>query len=305
MSTYPQLAGRRIAVTGAGGQLGRYLTAALMGSGVHPIGFSHNEGQGNDHQLDITDNQAVLEAFTTAGPDIIIHAAAYTDVDGCERDPDRAQAVNGRGSANVAAAARSVGAYLVMVSTDFVFSGNGGAPYPEHAGPEPLSWYGRSKLAGEDAVLAANPEFAVARTAWLYGGTGKHFPRTVLTVLRDRGSIAVVTDERGSPTFAADLAEAIEGSTSRLTLARAVAQAAGLDPARVEPTTTAAFLAKYPLPARRPADSTLANTRGGEIGIALRPWEEAVAEYVPRLAHELGLRLDSSALTSLEGASTA
>jgi dTDP-4-dehydrorhamnose reductase len=294
---------RRVLVTGAGGQLGRYLVASLVRSGHQPRGIGAHAGPGIDRVVDIGDPVAVQEVVSVFKPQVVIHAAAYTDVDGCERDPERAMLVNADGSANVAQAAHSVGAWLVAVSTDFVFPGDGGAPYSEDAVPNPVSMYGRSKLAGEEAVLATDERFAVARTAWVYGGAGKHFPRTVLTVLRDRGEMEVVDDEVGSPTFAADLAEALvalaaqapdgrfhltnDGSVSRYAFAAAVADAAGTDPARVRPTTTEAFLARYPLPAKRPPNSTLANHRAAALGVRLRPWQDAVAEYAPTLVKEL------------------
>lgn len=294
---------RRVLVTGAGGQLGRYLVEALVQSGDQPRGIGAHAGPGIDRVVDIGDPDAVDEAVSDFKPHLVIHAAAYTDVDGCERDPDRAMRVNSDGAANVAKAAHAANAWLLAVGTDFVFPGDGGAPYVEDADPKPVSMYGTSKLAGEEAVLAADERFAVVRTAWVYGGAGKHFPRTVLTMLRDRGEMEVVDDEVGSPTFAADLAEALvalaahtpagifhltnAGSTSRYALAVAVAEAAGADATSVRPTTTEAFLARYPLPAKRPPNSTLANRRAADLGVLLRPWEDAVAEYAPILAAEL------------------
>jgi dTDP-4-dehydrorhamnose reductase len=299
------LSGQRVLVTGAGGQLGGYLLPELAHAGATPIGLGMRSGSGIDLIADVTDAMAVENAIATARPDAVIHAAAWTDVDGCERDPARAEAVNADGSRHVAAATRALGVYLVAVSTDFVFPGDGGSPYAEDAPTRPISAYGRTKLAGEQAVLDADPGFAAARTAWVYGGAGKHFPRTVLTFLRDRGAMEVVADEAGNPTFAGDLAAALvqlvaargagvfhltnAGRATRFELAQAVAAAAGFDPAAVTPTTSAAFLAKYPLPARRPTDSTLANTRAGALGIELRPWQDAVAAYVGRLAAELGI----------------
>ena len=184
-----------------------------------------------------------------------------------------------------------------------VFPGDGGAPYAEDALPAPISAYGRSKLQAEGAVLEADPTFAVARTAWLYGGAGKHFPRTVLTVLRDRGGIDVVDDEFGSPTYAADLADALvqlaiargsgmfhlvnEGRASRFTLAREIARLAGFDPELVRPISTTEFLERFPLPARRPPDSTLNNLRAAALEITLRDWRQAVRDYAPVLAAEL------------------
>ena len=299
------LVGQRVLVTGAGGQLGGYLRPALLAAGAEVVGLGARRGPGVDLHGDITDAAGIAAAVRDARPAAIVHAAAYTDVDGCERDPARADAVNAAGAAHVAAAARATGAYLLAVGTDFVFAGDGGAPYAEDAPTAPISTYGRSKLAGERAVLGANPAFAVARTAWLYGGPAKHFPRTVLTVLRARGTIEVVADEAGSPTFAGDLADALvallvargagrfhltnAGRATRFELAQAVAAAAGFDPAAVRPTTTADFLARYPLPARRPPESTLTNTRAAGLGVRLRPWQDAVAAYAPLLAAELGL----------------
>ncbi len=314
MPASSSLTGQAVVVTGAGGQLGGFVRPALAAAGAKTvIGLDARAGTGVDQVVDITDAAAVRRAFADSNPDVVIHAAAYTDVDGCERDPALAQAVNADGSRHVAAAARDAGSYLVAVSTDFVFSGDGGAPYGEDAAPAPRSVYGATKLAGEEAILSADAGFAVARTAWLYGGPGKHFPRTVLAVVRDRGGMEVVDDEAGSPTFAGDLATTLvalaavrgagifhlanAGRATRFELARVVLEEAGLDPSLVRPTTTAAFLAKYPLPAQRPADSTLANTRAATLGISLRPWREALSAYVPHLATEMGLGGWSGPLT--------
>lgn len=296
-------AGKRVLVTGAGGQLGGYLLRHLAGTGYIPVGLGHREGPGIDVVADIGDRGQLAEALDETRPDAIIHGAAYTDVDGCERDPALADRVNRQGSEHPATLAAERKIWTIGVGTDFVFAGDGGAPYVEDAEPNPISVYGASKLAGERAILAADPAFAVARTAWVYGGAGKHFPRTVLAMLAKHGRMEVVDDEIGSPTFAGDLAEALvallalqpsgifhltnEGSTSRFGLARAVASEAGEDPATISPVTTEAFLAKYPLPARRPPNSTLANTRAAALGVRLPPWEDAIARYVPALAAEL------------------
>ena len=299
------LAGRTVLVTGAAGQVGTELMAVLRRAGARAIGFGSRPSDAVPVGVDVTDALTVGRAVRDARPEIVIHGAAWTDVDGCEREPERAERVNERGAANVARAAADIGAYCLAISTDFVFAGDGGAPYGEDAEPNPISHYGRSKLRGERAVLATSPEFGVARTAWVWGGAGKHFPRTVLTVLRDRGGMTVVTDERGNPTHAHDLAVALaelaalrgagifhltnEQPTSRFDFARAVAGVGGFDPGLVQPVTSAEFLAKYPLPARRPGDSTLANVRAAALGVRLRPWPETVAAFVPGLATGLGL----------------
>lgn len=293
----------RVLVTGAAGQLGGYLLHRLGQCGYAAAGLGHSASPGVDVVADIRDRTQLAKALDRIQPMAILHGAAYTDVDGCERDPALADAVNRTGSEHVATLAAERGIWLIGVSTDFVFSGNGGAPYPEDAPPDPISAYGASKLAGERAILTADPSFAVARTAWVYGGRGKHFPRTVLAMLAKHGKMEVVDDEVGCPTFAGDLAEALvtllphlpsgilhltnEGATSRFTLARRVATEAGQDPGLIAPVSTKAFLAKYPLPARRPANSTLANTRAAAMGVRMPPWDDAVARYVPILAAEL------------------
>jgi dTDP-4-dehydrorhamnose reductase len=296
------LAGQRVLVTGAGGQLGRYLIPAIAAAGATPVALGHRDGPDIDVAVDIADAAAVDDAIIAARPDAVIHAAAMTDVDGCEKDPERADRVNRLGSQIVARAAAQAGAWLVAVSTDFVFPGTN-PPYAEDALTDPISVYGASKLAGEEAVLTASKSFAVARTAWVYGGRGKHFPRTALNLLASRETIEVVEDERGNPTFAGDLAEALValvahrpngilhltngGTTSRYELAREVASLAGLDPERVKPTTVESFLKQYPLPAKRPGDSSLLNRRAAAHGITLRSWQEALASYMPTLVAEM------------------
>lgn len=305
MSSEGMLAGQRILITGAGGQLGGYLCHAVRDAGGIVITTGSRPAVGIDLAADLSDAEATSAMVSQAAPQVVIHAAACTDVDGVEREPQRGERHNTLATANIATAASATGAYLLAVSTDMVFAGDGGAPYAEDAATRPISAYGLSKLHAEAAVREVDPAFGIARTAWLYGGQGKHFPRTVLTVLRDRGVMEVVNDEAGSPTFAGDLASALveaaavrapgilhlanAGRATRFELARETARLAGLDAGRVLPVATAEFLAKYPLPAARPADSTLQNNVAAGLGIELRPWADALYSYAPALGREFGL----------------
>lgn len=297
------LRGSRILVTGAAGQLGRYLVPTARSHGAEVIAAGSRPGQGIDVFADLADPIATMRMVDDARPDVIIHGAACTDVDGVEREPERGERGNALATCNLVEAARRASAYLLAVSTDMVFAGDGGAPYSEYAVTIPISHYGNSKLTAEESVLHGSPGFGVARTAWLYGGSGKHFPRTVLTVLRDRGAIEVVDDEIGSPTFAGDLADALvdlaamrgagvfhlvnAGSASRYDVAAETARLAGLDTRQVKPVSTAEFLSRFPLPARRPPNSSLANVRAAGMGVSLRNWRDALAAYAPVLSREL------------------
>ncbi len=188
----------RVVVTGAGGLLGSTV-AKLYGD--RAVAFDHAS-------LDITDADAVHAAIEGARPDLIVHCAAMTDVDACEDDPDRAFRVNGEGSHNVASAASHIGAKVVTVSTDYVFDGTSG-PYSEEAETDPIQVYGESKLAGEHAVREATERHFVVRSAWIYGHGGKNF-LSKIPQLVSQEEISAVIDQFGSPTFAPDLAAAIE-----------------------------------------------------------------------------------------------
>ncbi len=299
------LRGQRVLVTGAAGQLGGYLVEAVRAAGGTLVASGSKPGAGIDIPADLTSPADVSRLVRLAAPDIVIHAAACTDVDGIEREPERGERANALATANLAAAVLEAGGYLLAVSTDMVFPGDGDAPYPEDAPTAPISAYGRSKLAAEHAVLASSSSSGIARTAWLYGGPGKHFPRTVLTMLKDRGGMEVVDDEAGSPTFAGDLARALvmlaamrapgimhvvnDGRATRFELARATAELAGFDPELVRPISTKAFLERFSLPAPRPPDSTLRNLTAAKLGVKPRHWREALATYIPVLTSELGI----------------
>ena len=271
----------RVLVTGAKGQLGVELLDVL-GHDHEVIGLDLPE-------LDITKAEAT-RVIADPCPAWVVHAAAWTDVDGCERDPERAVLVNGEGTRRVAEACRTVGAGLVYLSTDYVFDGRKGAPYVETDPVSPLSAYARSKVAGEEAVRAVAPRWAIVRTAWLFGVSGKNFVKAIVEKAAAGGPVRVVDDQVGSPTYARDLAEAIAqlvsrgltgtyhvtnaGSCSWHEFARAILKEAGLGHVPVAPLTTA----ELGRPAPRPAFSVLANTAWAAAGLPpVRPWPEALA----------------------------
>jgi len=279
-------------VTGAGGMLGRDVVDVLRHS--RPDDPVEAAGRAD---LEVTDARAVGAAVAGAvGPgDVVVHCAAWTDVDGAEAAEDAALAVNGDGTRHVAAACADRGARMVHVSTDYVFDGTGTSPYREDDPPAPVNAYGRTKLAGERAVLDLLPTSGyVVRTAWLYGGHGPSFVATVLRLATDRETLDVVDDQLGQPTWSRSLAARLvalgatgpaappgvyhgtaSGATSWYGLARAVFAEAGLDPERVRPTTSD----RFPRPAPRPAYSVLGHDRWRAAGLAPLPdWRPMLAE---------------------------
>jgi dTDP-4-dehydrorhamnose reductase len=237
--------------------------------------------------LDITDSASVHRAVR--GHDVVINAAAYTDVDAAESDEAAAYAVNATGAGNLADAAATAGARFVQISTDYVFDGTATAPYAEATPRAPLGAYGRTKAAGEELVLR-HPNVYLVRTAWLYGEHGPNFARTMLRLARERDTVSVVTDQVGQPTWSRDLAAAIvelldaeapagiyhgtnSGQASWFDFARAIFEESGLDPERVQPTDSSSFVR----PAPRPAYSVLGHAAWGAAGLAEpRPWREAL-----------------------------
>lgn len=274
----------RYLITGAAGMLGVDLRAALADREVTALGRT---------QLDVTDLEAVRDAV--AGHDVVVNAAAYTRVDDAETHESDAYAVNATGAANLAAAARESGAKLVQVSTDYVFDGTATTPYAEEAPRNPISAYGRTKAAGEELALAAHPGGAyVVRTAWLYGAHGGNFAATMLRLAATHPTVSVVTDQLGQPTWSADLARQIRllaesdapagvyhgtnsGQCTWFEFAKAVFAEAGLDPERVLPTDSSAFVR----PAPRPAYSVLGHGRWAAVGLPeMRDWHEALRDAI-------------------------
>jgi dTDP-4-dehydrorhamnose reductase len=279
----------RVLVTGAGGQLGRDVVDALgRDDSIEVTAAGHGE-------LAVQDQAAVDELIGTLRPEVIIHAAALTKVDLCEEAPQRAHDVNATGTRNVAEAAERVGAHLLYVSTDYVFDGRGSRPYRESDETNPISAYGASKLAGEQAC----PEGAtIVRTSWVCGVHGANFVRTVLELGRRPGELRFVDDQRGSPTFTEDLAPAVialaldrrpgcfhvtnRGDASRFELARETLADADADPDRAIPISTGEL--KPVRPATRPAYSVLDNSAFVAAGYQeLPPWQNGLSRLVAKL----------------------
>lgn len=278
----------RILVTGAGGQIGRELVEVCGDDDVLAAGHA---------DLDVTDRDAVLGVVTAFRPDAIIHAGAWTAVDACEHDLDRAFAVNALGTRNIAEAAASIGAHLTYLSTDYVFDGAQRVPYTEWDPPAPLSVYGRSKLAGEWEARTASA--AIVRTSWVIGRFGAGgFVRGVLAAARAGRAVQVANDQRGCPTNARDLAVAIrrlvaarrrgvfhvtnQGHASRVELATAALEWAGIDPGLVEAVLTSEL---RPVPAApRPEYSVLDNAALRLSGLPLLPdWRDSLAPLIRAL----------------------
>jgi dTDP-4-dehydrorhamnose reductase len=290
----------RIVVTGTQGQVARALAERAGDRGFDVITLGRPA-------LDLSRPETVAPAIAAARPDIVINAAAYTAVDQAESEADRAFAVNAHGAGMVAAAARAAGAAIVHLSTDYVFDGALDRPYREDDPVGPVSVYGRSKRDGELAVAAANPDHAIVRTAWVYSPFGKNFIKTMLHLAETRDMVRVVSDQRGSPTSAHDIADGVlaiagnllatpdddsmrgvfhmtgSGHTSWAGFAErvfAASRALGGPWAMVEPIATQ----DYPTPARRPANSRLDCARLRMVHkVALPPWGEAVDACVVRL----------------------
>ena len=293
--------GARLVVTGGSGQLGRALGARL---GAHP-GAQAGAVLLDRGALDVTDPRRVRAVLGELRPDVIIHGAAYTQVDAAESDPEGAWAVNVEGTRAVAEAAKEAGALLVYVSTDYVFSGDRAEPYPEDHPPDPISFYGATKLEGEQAAAALDRHLIV-RTSWVFG-EGRNFVRAVLhaAAAGSGEDLPVVDDQRGRPTYAVDLAAGILALVEReaegtyhlqgggepgtwADVAEAALAAAGM-PVKVRRITTAEYDAGRAGPrgrprgepiARRPANGVLDCSKAAAFGVALRPWREAIDAYV-------------------------
>lgn len=280
----------KILLTGANGQLGRCFQDRL------PVGWKILATDSSE--LDITDLAHVEQAVKDFQPDAIVNAAAYTAVDKAESEPELAEKINTTGPENLAVVASKQGIRLVHVSTDYVFDGNATEPYNEDSATNPLSVYGKTKLAGEQAVTQAAPEAIIVRTAWVFSEYGNNFVKTMLRLAKERDSLSIVADQRGCPTYAGDLAQAIislleknaEGGVyhycgdqevswyefAESIFAIAVDKSRLIDIPSLKPIPTT----DYPTPAYRPTYSTLACDRVKKLGISLSEWKNALQKTI-------------------------
>ncbi len=277
----------RVVVTGAGGQLGIDVASAF--DATHEVVALDRAA------LDVGDRDSVLGALGSLRPDLVVNCAAWTAVDACESDPDRAYRDNALGPRHIAEGCRRFGAHLVHVSTDYVFDGTKASPYHEWDEPAPRSVYGASKLAGEREI---GPDHTIVRTAWVVGPHGANMVKTVLRMLDSHPTLRFVSDQIGCPTFTADLAGLVrrlaverrpglfhgtnQGAVSWFEFVRSVVLAVGEDPGRVEAITTAEL--DPPRPAPRPANSVLDNAALRLAGLPLlRDFREPLAETIAQL----------------------
>jgi dTDP-4-dehydrorhamnose reductase len=273
----------RIFITGASGQLGTALQTQLS---------EHELFTADLPEIDITNKEQLVDEVTQYRPDVVIHCAAYTDVDGAAQNPELAYHVNGLGTQNVALACLHAGADLVHISTNEVFAGDQPDGYEEWMQANPINPYGRSKAAAEFHVRGILSKYYIVRTAWLYARGGHNFIHAILNTAREEGQLRIVADEVGNPTYARDLAGALtqlirtqqygtyhfvnQGQCSRLTFAREILRLKGLEDVPVTPILSS----EYTRASSPPQFSGLKNLAGAAIGIRLRPWQEALAEYL-------------------------
>lgn len=282
----------KILITGAAGRLGSRLVELLRAQGHSVIG-ADIVGEAVT-RIDITDFASTRALVTDLRPDVVLHPAAWTDVDGCAREPEKAIQINGLGAQNVALAAAAVGAPILHVSTNEVFDGQRAQPYREYDQTNPINPYAYSKWYGERAVQSVNPQHYIVRTAWLFAHGGRNFIHAILNAAETGKALRVVSDEVANPTYNDDLAEAItrlimtgrfgvyhlvnEGACSRYEFARYILDRTGFAQTPVQKITSA----EWPRPSRPPAYSSLSSLAAQQLGITLRPWQEAVDAFLAK-----------------------
>ncbi|GIK36314.1 MAG: NAD(P)-dependent oxidoreductase [Chloroflexota bacterium] len=279
----------RVIITGASGQVGRALQKVLTDQGLHILQIPEFDPTDQNTQFDVADH-AIVQQLSALRPELIIHCAAMTNVDGCAADPDAAYKINAFGTQNVAHACLRCNAEMVYISTNEVFDGRADQPYREDDRPNPINPYASSKRTGEQmAARYLKTGLYIVRTAWVFSPGGNNFPAKIIAAADAGKPLRVVADEVSNPTYAPDLAEAVArliktraygiyhftnaGYCSRYEFAKEILRLSGREHIPIEPIT----LADYPRPSTVPPFTPLANTRGAELGIELRPWQEALA----------------------------
>jgi dTDP-4-dehydrorhamnose reductase len=297
LNTWP-----RVLVTGSQGQLGRALLQTFAGS-AEVVACDRNT-------LDLSNPDSIRSRIREVAPDVIINAGAYTAVDRAESEQEMAMAINGHAPGVLAEEARRSGALLIHYSTDYVFNGSKSSPWVEDDAPAPLSVYGATKLAGEEAIRSVNGRFLIFRTSWVYAPDGKNFLLTMLRLGKERDSLNVVDDQIGAPTTAAELARATQtivngifdgkfgkhadwagvyhmtclGSTSWCGFARAIFERAEALLDKKAPTVNPIATSDYPTPAKRPLNSVLSNEKLGlQFGLQLADWKSALDEVIAEI----------------------
>jgi dTDP-4-dehydrorhamnose reductase len=293
---------KSVLVTGSGGMLGAELLERLARRGFAPVPLARRDA-------DITDANSVREAVSARSPDMVVNCAAMTAVDACEDERDRAFAVNRDGAGHVSAAAAAIGVPIIHISTDYVFDGRANVPYKEESPRNPLGVYGASKAAGELAVAAANPEHYIIRTSWLCGKHGSNFVKTILRLADSHPELNVVNDQAGSPTFAADLADALctiatahfeartppygiyhitnAGFCTWHHFAKTILEFSGKAHIPVHPIDSEQARTMLKYKATRPGYSVLDCSRASAVfGVRLQPWQVALETYLSDMQSE-------------------
>ncbi len=300
---------KRVLITGSNGMLGTDLTQAIKGYQLCGLNRRKAMTLGvSDSIVDITDWKIVERCLKSLAPDVVIHAAAFTDVDGCEKDPDKAFRVNCEGTKNVFNAIKGTSVLFVLISTDYIFDGKKNAPYLEEDEANPISVYGKSKWEAEKFICANAERYLIIRTSWLFGLHGKNFVDTILKLAEKEKELRVVSDQRGQPTYTSDLAVAInsilafydkpgqavkeilhvvnEGPTTWFDFTKEILSQAGKKGIAVKPI----FSQELGRPASRPINSVLDTARlQAKVGLRLRHWREALSDYL-RIRTEQGVR---------------
>ena len=283
----------KVLVTGVKGQLGFDVMNELKKRGIEGIGVDVDE-------MDITDAATCRKVITEAGPDAVIHCAAYTAVDAAETNMEICRKVNAGGTRNIALVCRDLDIKMMYISTDYVFNGQGERPWEPDDKREPLNAYGQSKYEGELAIEELVKKFFTVRIAWVFGVNGKNFIKTMLRLGKERGAVSVVDDQIGSPTYTYDLARLLvdmiqtdrygryhatnEGLCSWYEFAVEIFKQAGMDEVKVTPVSTAEYTAMYPNQAKRPMNSRISKEKLSENGFERLPsWQDALGRYLKEI----------------------